>query len=161
VAKYEDIREQLKSGDLAFYSSHEKLGDKLIKWWTHSKYSHVGTIWCIAGRVFLLEASAIGGVRMVPLSMRLPDTIVQMNLTWTPEAEKQAMEHMMEPYSFVDAIRAGLKQGYNESGWICTEYSASIEKECGYTFPDNARVPEDFIDILEKDNSRTFIQVEK
>lgn len=160
MAKYLDIRNDLKSGDLVFYSSHNKIGDKIIKWWSKSEYSHVGVIWTIAGRVFLLEASALGGIRMVPISLRLPDLIVSMGVEWTPAAEQQAMEHMMEKYSYTDAILAGLHRKYKESGWICTEYAASILKECGYNFPDSAQVPEDFLVLLKVEN-RPFIYIDK
>ena len=98
MVKYSEIRDSLKSGDLVFYSSHNGIGDKIIKWWTKSEYSHVGVIWAVAGRVFLLEASAFGGVRLVPLSRRMPDVIVPMGLNWTSEAETFAMKHLMEKY---------------------------------------------------------------
>jgi hypothetical protein len=158
--KYSEIRSQLKSGDLAFYSSHKTLGDLIIKAWTKSDYSHVGVIWVLAGRVFLLEASATGGVRMVPISKRLPDVVVQMGLKWSPEAEHIAMEHMMDPYSYLDAIRAGLAMGYVSSkGWICTEYAAKIVNACGYRFPDSAQVPQQQLEILSKDSSKRFIHI--
>ncbi len=145
---YNDIRNTLKSGDLVFYSSHNGIGDKLIKWWSKSKYSHVGVVWVVAGRVFLLEASAFGGVRLVPLSKRMPDLIVRMNLEWNAAAEQQAMEHMMDKYSFYDALLAGLHKKYKSSNWICTEYAASIVEKCGYSFPKSAQLPEDFVQIL-------------
>lgn len=153
---YSEIRDTLKSGDLVFFSKHNGLGDKIIKIWSKSRYSHVGVLWCVAGRVFLLEASAFGGVRMVPLSLRMPDVIVRMNLDWNAEAETQAMSHMMEKYSFIDAIRAGLGENYNQKGWICTEYAASITEKGGFAFPDTARVPEDFIEVLQK-NKNEFL----
>jgi hypothetical protein len=156
---YKEVRDTLKSGDLVFYSSHNSLGDKLIKWWSESKYSHVGMVWAVAGRVFLLEASARGGVRMVPMSSRLPDLIIPMDLTWNEAAERHAMEHIMEPYSIIDAVRAGFRENYNQKGWICTEYVASITKECGYIFPKNAKVPEDFINILRNEN-RLFLFID-
>ena len=159
MTAYKDLRTTLKSGDLVFYSSHNGLGDKLIKWWTKSNYSHVGVIWAIAGRVFLLEASALGGVRLVPLSLRMPDLIVPMNLIWNQEAETHAMEHIMEKYSLVDAVRAGFKEAYKKEGWICTEYAASIVKKCGYVFPKTAQVPEDFIRVLKAEN-KSFIFID-
>lgn len=160
MAKYKDIRDTLKSGDLVFYSSHNGIGDKIIKWWSHSEYSHIGVIWVVAGRVFLLEASAFGGVRLVPLSRRLPDLIVRMDLEWNDQAEEQAMEHMMEPYSFLDAILAGFRERYVASGWICTEYVASILDKCGYNFPISAQVPEDFIVFL-NESKKQSVHIEK
>jgi hypothetical protein len=160
MSTYAEIRDTLKSGDLAFYSSHNGIGDKLIKWWTKSKYSHVGVIWVVAGRIFLLEASAFGGVRMVPLSLRLPDLVVSMNLDWNDAAETQAMSNMMKPYSFIDAIRAGLGEKYKENGWICTEYAASIVAKCGYKFPITAELPEQFVRLLNIEK-KPFIFISK
>lgn len=157
--KYEDIRGTLKSGDLAFYSSHHKIGDWLIKWWTKSEYSHVGLIWVAAGRVFLLEASAADGVRIVPLSLRMPDTIVRMDLNWDAQTEEFAFSHMMDPYSFVDAIRAGVNQHYKGAGWICTEYVAAVVAKCGYLFSEDSMVPQKQIVELVRDK-KVFVNIE-
>jgi len=66
----------------------------------------------------------------------------------------------MEPYSFLDAILAGFREHYVASGWICTEYVASILDKCGYNFPISAQVPEDFIIFL-NESKKQSVYIEK
>jgi hypothetical protein len=153
---YNDVRPKLKSGDVAFFC-HNTLGDKLIKFGTRSQFSHVGTIYVLGDRLFLLEASYAGGVRMVPLSMRIPDYIFQVSIKnpWNHKAEKFAMAHIMEKYSLVEALRAwiGNKEG---KGWICTKYVADVADEQGYHFPNSHQVPQVFFEDLMESNVPYF-----
>lgn len=148
MTTYSDIRTTLESGDLALYTTTSGLGGALVQLGTHSKYNHVGVIWVISGRVFLLEATLTSGVRMIPLSRQLPDVIVKMGVTWTNPAEEHALEHILEPYSIMDALRAWLHKKFSSSGWICTEYAASILQKCGFNFPDTIVTPQDFASFL-------------
>jgi hypothetical protein len=150
---YSDVRDKLQSGDVAFFSSHNTIGDMLVKLGTMSQFSHVGTIFRLEGRVFLLEASLAGGIRMVPLTLRLPDYVFQTGIKypWNPRSEKIALAHIMEKYSKWEALRAWLgdKEG---RGWICTKYTADVADAQGYHFPDKHQVPQVFFDQLIEDN---------
>ena len=154
MTTYQDIRTNLSSGDLAFYTKTSGLGGFLVQVGTNSKYNHVGLIWVISGRVFLLEATLKDGVRMVPLSLEKPDVIVKMDVSWNNTAEELALSHIMDPYSLLDAIKAWAHARSSSKGWICTEYVAAILKECGYNLPEVAQTPEHFIDELRRDGKR-------
>jgi hypothetical protein len=161
---YEDVRPYLQDGDIVFFSSHNGIGDKIIKWWqwligkseeerAGSKYSHVGTVMTMGGRVFLLEASFKGGVRMVPMSLRQPDLIVSMNLTWTQEAEDYAMGCLGLGYDLwaaMDAGAGGREDGDGDNRFICTEYVANITDRLGYYLPKTKQLPSNFYEQLER-----------
>ena len=58
MATYEEIRPLLQSGDIAYFSSHRKIGDLLIKFWSklvareHTEFSHIGCVYVLEKRVF-------------------------------------------------------------------------------------------------------------
>ncbi|MBI4402108.1 MAG: hypothetical protein HY581_10820 [Nitrospirae bacterium] len=69
------VRPRLKSGDLLFASGNY-LFSKLIKWVSHSMWSHVGIIFRApqpVDRLVVLESVEVYGVRAVPLSKYLSD----------------------------------------------------------------------------------------
>jgi hypothetical protein len=71
---YEDIRDELSSGDLLF-ASGEYLLSKAIQKFTGSPWSHVGVIFRLKDidRILLLESVEDYGVRFAPLSRYLND----------------------------------------------------------------------------------------
>jgi hypothetical protein len=152
---YADVRPLLQDGDIVFYSSHDGIGDKIIKWWQRvvrrqqtrdgDQFSHVGTVLTMGGRPFLLEASFRGGVRMVPLSLRQPDVVVSMNLQWNQEAEEYAMAKLGMKYGLWEAIKAavGLRET-DDDKFICTEYVAKITNKLGYYLPQTKQLPSIF-----------------
>jgi Permuted papain-like amidase enzyme, YaeF/YiiX, C92 family len=66
---YQALRDTVKSGDILFYSGEDEVS-KLIRWATHSIWSHIGIIVKIdkLNRVLLLESVENMGVRLIPLS---------------------------------------------------------------------------------------------
>ena len=157
----------LCDGDIAFFS-HHKIGDKIIKWWERAtsgqdlpegaEYSHVGTVMTMGQRVFLLEASFNGGVRMVPLSLRQPNLVVGMGLTWNQQAEDFAMEQLGMKYSLWEAVRAGMGlRETQDDKFICTEYVARITDLMGYQLPNVKQLPSNFYDQLAKDGKRFML----
>lgn len=74
VLPYEQVRQQLQTGDLLFCSG-SYLFSGLIQRFTRSVWSHVGVIYRddTLQRMFVLESEAGIGVRLVPLSKYLRD----------------------------------------------------------------------------------------
>ena len=74
VIPYQDIRAELKSGDLLF-ASGDYLFSKAIQEVSGSPWSHVGIIFKLEslGRILLLESVENMGVRFAPLSKYLTD----------------------------------------------------------------------------------------
>lgn len=74
VLPYDQVRQQLQTGDLVFCSG-SYLFSGLIQRFTRSVWSHVGVIYRddTLQRIFVLESEAGIGVRLVPLSKYLRD----------------------------------------------------------------------------------------
>ena len=74
VSRYEDVRAEIRSGDLAFCSG-SYVFSKFIQGFTKSVWSHVGVIYRDdhLRRVFILESEVGIGVRLVPISKYLRD----------------------------------------------------------------------------------------
>jgi hypothetical protein len=158
--RYEEVRPLVKNGDVVFFSSHRSLGDWLIKQWselvvkglTKGVYSHVGQAYWLGPRLFLLEASFEGGVRMVPMSMRQPDKIVEMKLNWGSPTESVAFENMGKKYGKWEAVSAGLgMRELHNNEFICTEYVADICEAGGYYFPKVKQLPDIFYNQVLQD----------
>ena len=98
----------------------------MIRGWTGQTYSHVGIAWVVGERVFVIEAMDGIGVRIMPLSDRLPFYCVDTNTDWTNERETLALSKVGEQYSYLDAIRAGLGIKTTAKGWQCAEYAAMV-----------------------------------
>lgn len=159
---YDQARPLLRDGDVVFFSSHNGIGDKIIKWWqrvVHGKdpeegnqYSHIGLVLTLGKRVWLLEASFRGGVRMVPLSRRQPDLICQMGLVWNDRAEETAMKNMGNRYGLWEAVKAALGLRKTEDDkFICTEYVEDVCEDMGYRFPSCKQLPSNFYAQLIKE----------
>ncbi|MFL1405309.1 YiiX/YebB-like N1pC/P60 family cysteine hydrolase [Marinobacter sp. M1N3S26] len=74
VLSYQDLRSQLRSGDLLF-TSGDYLVSKAIQTMTRSAWSHVGIVFHIEAidRILLLESVEDMGVRFAPLSKYVRD----------------------------------------------------------------------------------------
>ena len=170
ITTYDKARLLLSDGDVVFFSHHSGVGDRIIKFWqwvTHKKsesnvgysFSHVGMVLTLGTRLFLLESSFAGGVRMVLLSSRQPDLIVKMKMTWNQEAENFALENLGRKYGLIEAIRAGLglRETMNDR-FICTEYVTGICNKMGYYFPKVKQLPNNFFAQLESE-AKTMIWI--
>ena len=128
MAKYADIRSQIKSGDVfgwthksGWFSSWYDFKINFVRLWQRSKYSHVGIAITLAGRVFIIE-SVTGGIRLEPLSKFLP-------CDWAPfkELDEEGIERAMsvcgEPYSQIEAVLAAFDEDNPDSHeWQCAKF---------------------------------------
>lgn len=108
--KYADYRNQIKSGDLLAWS-HRPWGSlydfkiQMVRVFTRSEYSHVGVAWCVAGRVFVIEAVE-PKVRIYPLSKLGDFYLTPMNAPWQAQTEEAAIGYVGQNYSQLTAMRA-------------------------------------------------------
>jgi uncharacterized protein YycO len=151
--QYSDARKNIKSGDVLFFTcdkvrSFSDLKDKIIMWWTKSKYYHTAIAWVIDGRVFMLEAVP-GGVRMFPLSKELPVDWVSVPKYWNKKIAEWSISHLGDPYSQKDCALEFfkiLKNGSNAE-WQCAEFAGYILK-MGGVFDDYDAVPQGIFEKL-------------
>jgi hypothetical protein len=134
--QYVAYRHEVKSGDVLAWS-YDSVYSKIIKWWTNSEYSHVGIALSYADRLFVIEALQGKGVVITPLSNKKEFYHFKTNADWDLIKDK-AFKQVGKPYSFLDAVLAGLKLKLTSKGWQCAEFvnhvlSLSIE----YPTPSN------------------------
>ena len=147
---YASARSKIRSGDLLAWShrgweSWHDVKIQLVRFFSQSEYSHVGTAYVGQGRVFALEAVQ-PLVRQFPLSKLLPFYWLPLNAPWLPATEEFAFEKIGEPYSQAEAILAFLGRLRRGEGklWECAEYAGAIAKADGIDLGDRA-VPTDVV----------------
>ena len=157
VGPYEQIRDQLKTGQL-FFSSGSYLFSGIIQRLTKSAWSHVAIIYKDEelGRVMILEAEPRIGIRLIPLSKYLRDykgtkrpykgQIVLASLNFELEHEKRnkaisfGLDELTRPYDNWEIIRImtrilfriGKKE--RNKNYICSELVRDAFAKAGVLF---------------------------
>jgi hypothetical protein len=160
--KYEEIRENIKSGDLLGWShrgwkSFHDIKIQLVRFFTQSEYSHVGTAWVIGSRVFVIEA-VVPLVRIYPLSKLESFYWVQMNASWYKSTEARALEKVGYKYSEVEALRGFLKLKMDTSTFQCAELAADLAEMDGINLGDHFTPSAIMNRALLLDKSIQFVQ---
>lgn len=162
--KYEDIRHDIKSGDLLLCSGNSFFS-KLIQHSTRSIWSHVGFVLYIsdAKRLMIMESVEDIGVRTVPLSSYFHDYngtgksyngVVQIrrHRNYTPilteQLSKKAFDLMTRRYDWMEILRIAWRIYTNKTNdgpivdnglYICAEYVYECYKSVGIITPHNKR----------------------
>ncbi|ODN41549.1 C40 family peptidase [Piscirickettsia litoralis] len=123
----------MRSGDLIAYRG-SGLTSALVRWATHSEYSHVGVVINVSGQFFVAEAMILKGVRITPID-KLPEDFerIKTPIAFSNSALAFVFNHLGDKYSIVDALFAavGLKQ-VEHNGWQCAEFAAAVLNRCGF-----------------------------
>lgn len=135
--RYEDVRDQIRSGDLLAWS-HRGWGSlydlqiQAIRVFDRTEYTHVGVAWCVAGRVFVVE-SVSSGVRIFPLSRLVPFYWLALGAEWSADAENFVIEHLGDRYSKWQALLAFFQalHGGADRAWQCAEFAARLLLKLG------------------------------
>lgn len=148
--KYSEVRSQIRSGDLLAWSHREPwyrswydFKISLVRMFTRSEYSHVGTAWCYADRVLVIEA-VTPLVRVFPLSKLTPFYWLPLQARWSPEALEYALSKVGEPYSQLQALQAFFKLPREDGYWECAELTRLIALRDGINLGESA-VPSDIV----------------
>lgn len=133
--EYAEAREGIQSGDLLSWSGHSFFS-KIIKMFTQSSMTHVGIAYKLGDRLFVIEAMEGRGVRLFPLSRRVPFFWIKptiRNHPWNAVVENSAVEKIGDKYSFKECIRAVLnKKLKKDKYWQCAEFASYILYRMGY-----------------------------
>ena len=168
VRRYEDVRQDLRSGDLVFCSG-SYLFSGMIQRFTRSVWSHVGIVHRDdqLGRLFILESETGIGVRLVPISKYLRDyhgrrrpyrgQIVIGRVEPAPD-EVQArqavsfgMDLLTKPYDNFEILRIAARIAFRvgrrtqDRKFICSELVDECYRAAGVRFVrrDNYISPDD------------------
>lgn len=122
---YSEAREKIRSGDLLAWRG-KGLVSWLIRHVTGGSHTHVGVAWWLHDRLFILEAREGVGVQIRAASAALPFDWISLDLIWDEVTERFALQALGKPYSYADALRAGLGFRLSDDGYICSEYAAEV-----------------------------------
>jgi len=144
---YTALRQDIRSGDLIAFRGNGPVS-RLIRHVTGGRHTHVGVAFWWHDGLFLFEAREGVGVQIRPCSNLLPFDWIETGLEWTEQAEQFAFAQRGKPYSYLDAIRAGLGFKLGGGGYICSEYAAEIQWKCNGADPLIPRAtPSDLVDF--------------
>lgn len=134
MQRYEKIREQIRSGDLLSWSHREPFWRSFyefkifcIRLFRMQPWTHVGTAWTFAGRVFVIEAVK-SGVRLFPLSRAGDFGWVALGAPWSAITESAAMQYIGDPYSELEAALAPFIELDATGKWECAKLCAFLAR---------------------------------
>lgn len=158
IVSYDEIRSQLKTGDL-FFSSGGYFFSGMIQGLTKSTWSHVAIIYKDEelGRVLVLEAEPFVGVRLIPLSKYLNDykgtmkpykgqivlarLAIPLNKEDLNSGISFGLDELTRPYDNVEIVRIMVrilfkitKRSENRA-YICSEFVRDILAESKVVMP--------------------------
>jgi cell wall-associated NlpC family hydrolase len=168
VRRYDEVRAELRSGDLVFCSGSYVFSG-MIQRFTRSVWSHVGIVHRDdqLGRLFILESETGIGVRLVPISKSLRDyhgrrrpyrgQIVIGRVEPAPDAaqSRQAvsfgMDLLTRPYDNFEILRIAARIAFRvgrrtqDRKFICSELVDECYRAAGVRFArrDNYISPDD------------------
>lgn len=122
---YSQARSQIKSGDLLAWRGRGPIA-WLIRTVTGGSWTHVGVAWWLHGRLFILEAKEGSGVQIRAASAAFPFDWLALGFDWSEKVEQFALSRLGKPYSYIDALQAGLGFPLTQEGYICSEYAAEL-----------------------------------
>jgi hypothetical protein len=141
---YTQARAQIKSGDLLawshrvpFWHSYRDFKIALIRLFTRSEFTHVGTAVWAGGRLLVLEAVK-PVVRLHPVSMLGNFYWVPLPASWTPEAEQYAFAQIGDRYSVLDAIVGYFGMPKDDHREQCAELKIRVAAAAGVCLGDVA-----------------------
>ena len=126
MSEYQEIRNQLKSGDIIAFTDAGIFGGWLIRTFTKGPYAHVGVVWKIGDRIFILEDRLRSGVSIRSLSRVGNFDWIPANIEWTRKIERHAISKLQLPYSILNAIALGLKLKPLKGNYVCSLFVADI-----------------------------------
>ena len=131
--KYEQARPMIRSGDILAWShrgvrSWHDLKIWLVRMFTRSEYSHVGTAWVVGNRVFVIEA-VMPKVRIYPLSKLGDFYWLQMGAYWRKATETLALSFVGDDYSQVQAMVSPFITPPKDDRWECAELVATVARQ--------------------------------
>lgn len=121
--KYSEIRDTIKSGDLVAWSkggtwdSWANFQRNMVRMGTMSEYTHVGIVYVVGGRVFVIDAVQ-PHVRIFPLSRLTPFRYIRTPFFPSEPDVEFLLAKVGEDYSIWEAIKAAFTKDTNNPKYI-------------------------------------------
>jgi len=123
---YQQKRDLFSTGDIVLFSDDSFIG-KLIRKFTGETFSHMGLVWAIEQRVFIIEAFDGNGVLVRPLSQRVPFYHLKTAYNFTIDQEEFMLSKVGSNYSYLDAILSGLGfKTKKDDNYQCAEFVSLV-----------------------------------
>lgn len=127
----------MKSGDLVFWSG-TGITSRIVRWFTKSRWSHVGVVVRWGPRIMIVDSLIGRGVRAVPLSNRLDRAYwVPTNVEWGQSAHAFALDQLERPYSLQNLWKTWRRLNLVASEYHCSQYAATVLSKTGLTIDTN------------------------
>jgi hypothetical protein len=134
---YAQARPLIQSGDLLawshrapFWRSWHDFKIAMVRAFTQSEYSHVGTAWVVGGRVLVIEA-VVPLVRIYPLSKAGEFYHLPLQAAWSDAALEYALGKVGHRYSQLQAMQAFFHLPAEDDRWECAELARAIAAQDG------------------------------
>lgn len=125
MGTFEQLRPQLRSGDLVFFRG-ANFFSKLIRRATMSDYCHCGVVLVKSDRIFILEARYRMGMTMRLLELALPCDWIATGCDWTPTVELSALMKLQTRYSIFAALALGLGISPPKNTRACSLFATRV-----------------------------------
>ena len=156
MAYYDYYKTEIESGDLLAWSS-TAIELKIVQLFTLSSFDHVGIAWRVDGRLFVIEARP-PEIRIYPLSKLRPFYHVPMHIDWSEDYTEYLLEHVGDPYSRWEAIRAFFNISKKDNHWQCAEFANSFYSRVGLDI-DFGLTPRSVVDAAIEHSRHGIIKV--
>lgn len=130
--QYEEVRGQIRSGDIISFVHGDKIAGKVVQIATRMPDTHVAIAWVTSGRVYVFEAVQ-PLVRIFPLSKLLPFYWLNINVGLTDGALELANSVVGNRYSLADCWRSVTGETTSDDRWQCAELVREILRWNGLT----------------------------
>jgi hypothetical protein len=129
--EYNDARGYINSGDVILWEG-KGLAARLVRWFTKSRWSHVGIALWSGPRLLVLDSFPFKGTRIQPLSR------CAENAYWIPNpaglgllAHGFAIDELGRKYSFQNLWKTWLGLNLVKGEYHCAQYVAAVLSKAG------------------------------
>lgn len=170
--RYSEIRDTLKTGDLvswkagkvnSFFTAILKIYQKILK----PKSVHVGIVFVVGGRTFVVEARP-PVVRIYPLSRMEDFYLIRTNIPDDKANVDFLLQEVGVKYGILDLIRGLLfADGKNNKELYCSELASIYYEDIGTIdvnkFPEAWRTPDNLIEAVcdATGSSPIYVEIDK
>ena len=170
--RYSEIRDTLTTGDLvswkagkvnSFFSAILKIYQKILK----PKSVHVGIVFVVGGRTFIVEARP-PVVRIYPLSRMEDFYLIRTNIPDDKANVDFLLQEVGVEYGILDLIRGLLfADGKNNKELYCSELASIYYEDIGTLdvnkFPEAWRTPDNLIEAVcdATGSSPIYVEIDK
>lgn len=170
--RYSEIRDTLKTGDLvswkagkvnSFFTAILKIYQKILK----PKSVHVGIVFVVGGRTFVVEARP-PVVRIYPLSRMEDFYLIRTNIPDDKANVDFLLQEVGVEYGILDLIRGLLfADGKNNKKLYCSELASIYYEDIGTLdvnkFPEAWRTPDNLIEAVcdATGSSPIYVEIDK